>query len=58
MEYKNNKKKFTLYDDQRRIGLVVQERKRKFEEDKKNPEVNKAVWNNKRKKWVHPSGGT
>ena len=53
MEYKKSKKKFSLYD-QKRIALAVQERKRKYEEDKKNPEINKATWNEKRKKWVHP----
>ena len=40
--------------DQRSIGVKVQERKRKYEEDKKNPAINKAVWNVKRRKWVHP----
>ena len=53
MEYKKSKKKFSLYD-QKRIALAVQERKRKYEEDKKNPDINKAIWNEKRKKWVHP----
>ena len=38
MEYKKSKKKFSLYD-QKRIALAVQERKRKYEEDKKNPEI-------------------
>ena len=36
------------------IGVKVQERKGKYEEDKKNPAINKAVWNAKRRKWVHP----
>ena len=36
------------------IGFKVQERKRKYEEDKKNPAINKAVWNAKKRKWVHP----
>ena len=53
MEYKKSKKKFSLYD-QKRIALAVQERKRKYEEDKKNPQINKTIWNEKRKKWVHP----
>ena len=53
MEYKKSKNKFSLFD-QKRIALAVQERKRKYEEDKKNPEINKVIWNEKRKKWVHP----
>ena len=53
MEYKKNKKNFTLAL-QHEIGLKVRERKRKFEEDKKNPSINKPIWNAKRKKWVHP----
>ena len=35
------------------IGAKVQERKRNYEEDKKNAAINKAVWNVKRRKWVH-----
>ena len=31
----------------------MQERKRLYEEEKKNPEINQATWNEKRKKWVH-----
>ena len=53
MEYKKNKWKFNL-KDQKSIGVKVQERKRKYEEDKKNPAINKAVWDVKRRKWVHP----
>ena len=53
MEYKKNKKKFTLAL-QHEIGLKVREQKRKSEEDKKNPRINKPIWNAKRKKWVHP----
>ena len=53
MEYKKSKRRFSLYD-QKRIALAVQERKRKCEEDKKIPKINKAIWNEKRKKWVHP----
>ena len=48
-----NKKSFSLYD-QKRIALIVQERKRRYEAEKKNPEINKAILNEKRKKWVHP----
>ena len=39
MEYK---KKINL-QDQKSIGVKVQRRKRKYEEDKKNPANNKAV---------------
>ena len=53
MEYKKSKKKFSL-QDQYKIATTLQERKRKFEEDKNNPSINKAVWNAKRKKWVYP----
>ena len=53
MEYKKNKKKFNL-QDQKSIGVKVQERKRKYEQDKKNTAVNKAVWNAKQRKWVYP----
>ena len=49
MEYK---KKINL-QDQKSIGVKVQRRKRKYEEDKKNPANNKAVWNAKRRKRVH-----
>ena len=40
--------------DQKSISVKVQEKKRKYEEDKKNPAINKAAWNAKRRKWVHP----
>ena len=53
MEYKKNFKKFNL-QDQKSIGVKVQEKKRKYEKDQKNPAINKAVWNAKRRKWVHP----
>ena len=53
MEYKRNKKKFNL-KQQYENALTLQERKRKFQTDKKNSSINKAVWNSKRKKWVHP----
>ena len=36
--------------DQMSIGAKVQERKRNYEEDKKNAAINKAVWNVKRRK--------
>ena len=31
----------------------MQERKRKYEEENKNPEINKAMWNEERKKWIY-----
>ena len=37
---------------QRSIGVKVQERKRKYEDDNKNPAISKAVWNAKRRKWA------
>ena len=46
MKYK--KKKFNL-QDQKSIGVKVRERKGKYEEDKKNPAINKTVWNVKRR---------
>ena len=39
---------------QESIGVKVQERKRKYEEEKKNLARDKAVWNTKWRKWVHP----
>ena len=53
MEYKKNKNKFPL-KFQKEVASKLQERKRKYEADKKNPEINKAVWNAKRRKWTHP----
>ena len=53
MEYKKNKKKFPL-KFQKEVALKLQERKRKYKEGKKDPAINKAVWNPKRKKWTHP----
>ena len=53
MIYHKNEKRFNL-QDQKSIGVKIQERKRKYEEDKKNPTINKAVGNTKRRKWVHP----
>ena len=47
-----NKNKFSLYD-QKRIGHIVQVRKRKYKEQKKNPKIIKEIWNEKRKKWIH-----
>ena len=44
-------RRFSLYD-QKKIVLTVY--KRKYEEEKKNPEINKTIWNSKRKTWVHP----
>ena len=53
MKYKKNERRFSLYD-QKRIALIVQERKRKYEGEKKIPEINKAIWDNIRKKWEKP----
>ena len=39
--------------DQHKIGKFLQIKKAKFEEDKRNPEVNKGKYNNKGK-WVYP----
>ena len=50
MEYK--KKRFSLYN-QKRITLIVQETKKKYEEEKKKTDINKAIWIEKRKKWVY-----
>ena len=58
IEYKNkNKNSLSLYN-QKRISLIVLERKRKYEEEKKNPRINKAIWDEKKKKWVYPSAQT
>ena len=51
-EIHKNRKKFNL-QDQTSIGAKVQERKRNYDKDKKNAAINKAVWNVKRRKWVH-----
>ena len=47
------KNKFSL-KEQKHIGEYVKKRKRKHEEDLRNPEVNKSVWNPKRKRWTKP----
>ena len=44
MEYKVNKRKFSLHD-QKRVGELLHKRKRKFEADKRDPNINKAVYN-------------
>ena len=49
MENKRNKKKFNL-KQQYEIALTLQERKRKFQKNTKDPSINKAVWKSKRKK--------
>ena len=49
MKNKRNKKKFNL-KQQYEIVLTLQERKRKFQKDKKDLSINKAVWKSKRKK--------
>ena len=46
------KNKFSL-KQQQQIGKIMVERKRKFEEDKNNPAINKSVWNEKRKRWTN-----
>lgn len=53
MEYNKNKKKFTL---QQKVKVATEafNRKRKFEEDKRDPTKNKPYYNEKRKKWVNP----
>ena len=45
-----NENRFNLYN-LKRVALIVQERKRKYKENKK-PDINKSIWNKKRKKWV------
>ena len=57
MEYKKSKKKFSLYD-QKRIALAVQERKRKYAEDKKNPEIKQYEMKKERSGYIpsHKSG--
>ena len=57
MEYKKNKKKFNLLDQQK-IAVHLQDRKRKYEADKNDPAINKSVWNEKRRKWVNPFNQT
>ena len=57
MEYKKNKKKFNLLDQQK-IAVQLQDRKRKYEADKNDPAINKSVWNEKRRKWVNPFNQT
>ena len=49
--------KFNL-QDQKCIGVKVQERKRKYEEDKKNPDVIKAMWNEENDCILLPKGAT
>ena len=39
---KNNKKRFSTYD-KKRITLTVQERKKKYHEEKENSEINKEI---------------
>ena len=46
------RKKKINFQVQRSIGVKVQERKRKYEDDNKNPAISKAVWNAKRRKWA------
>ena len=53
MEYKKNKKKFTLQQKEK-MGTEAFNRKRQFEEDKCDPTKNKSYYNEKRKKWVSP----
>ena len=55
MEYLKNKKKFSLHD-KKKVALIALERKRKYEQDLKDPK--KHVWNEKRKRWVNPISQT
>ena len=32
----------------------MKEKKAKYEADKKDPKINKAVWNEIKRRWVHP----
>ena len=47
------KSKFPL-SEQKVIGEFLQAKRAKFEQDKRNPEINKAKYSRKAKKWVHP----
>ena len=47
------KRKFPL-SEQKVIGEFLQAKRAKFEQDKRNPEINKAKYREKAKKWVHP----
>lgn len=47
------KRKFPL-NEQKQIGIILRAKKAKFEEDKRNPQINKAKYNEKTKRWVHP----
>jgi hypothetical protein len=51
--YVYKKRKLNLVD-QRKIGEIVQAKKQKYEADKNDPTINKAVWNEKKRKWVRP----
>ena len=51
MEYKKKKSLIKKIDI---IAITLKERKRKFEEDKNNFSINKAMWNAKLKNWVYP----
>ena len=53
MEYK---KRFSLYH-QKRIALIVQERKRKYRGKEKPRYKKRTIWNEKRKNLVHPFAG-
>ena len=53
MEYK---KRFSLYN-QKRIALIVQERKRKYRGKEKPRYKKRTIWNEKRKNLVHPFAG-
>ena len=57
MEYQSientRKARFTL-KQQREIGEAVHEAKLKYDNDKSDPKINVAKWNEKKKKWVYP----
>ena len=53
MEYRKKKRKFTL-NEQKIIDEQLRAKKAKYEADKKDPKINKAVWNEKKRRWVHP----
>ena len=53
MEYRKKKRKFTL-NEQKITGEQLKAKKAKYEADKKDPKINKAVWNEKMRRWVHP----
>ena len=53
MEYNAKKRKFMLAE-QEKIGNALKAKKTKYEADKNNPSINKSVWSENKRKWVHP----